>query len=291
MPQRKRRRLPGRRTRITGDALIDDGIAPGQSAGDADAEEPETGPLRRCAATRERLPKERMIRFVVGPDRRIAPDFAERLPGRGIWLSARRDVLETGRRDMRSDAGVAPRSTPKLAGFFARAARGPVTVPDDLADLLRRGLERRIAELLGLARRAGEAVAGFDKAREWIKAGRAGLVVQARDGSPDERVRFLAPETAARLGLTVAAPLDAATLGVVFGRERTVHVVVAPGKLAGLIGREAARLAGINGDPDKTSRDEAAPVAADADAAATDRQGDNGAETTSAPNGMGMTQR
>src|SRR6201994_1370080 len=59
-------------------------------------DEPETGPLRRCIVTRERLPKERMIRFVVGPDRQLVPDLAARLPGRGIWLSACRDVLESG---------------------------------------------------------------------------------------------------------------------------------------------------------------------------------------------------
>ena len=47
---------------------------------------PETGPLRRCAVTRERLPKERMIRFVIGPDRTVVPDLAERLPGRGILV-------------------------------------------------------------------------------------------------------------------------------------------------------------------------------------------------------------
>ena len=58
--------------------------------------EPETGPLRRCIVTRERLPKERMIRFVVGPDRQIVPDLAARLPGRGIWLSASADVLKSG---------------------------------------------------------------------------------------------------------------------------------------------------------------------------------------------------
>src|SRR6202161_2735952 len=63
-------------------------------ARDDDAPEPETGPLRRCIVTRERLPKERMIRFVVGPDRQIVPDLAARLPGRGIWLSASADVLE-----------------------------------------------------------------------------------------------------------------------------------------------------------------------------------------------------
>src|ERR1700728_1461718 len=76
----------------------------------------ETGPLRRCVVTRERLPKERLIRFVVGPDRALVPDLNADLPGRGMWLSASRDVLETGR-----DKGG-------LARSFARAARGPVSV-------------------------------------------------------------------------------------------------------------------------------------------------------------------
>lgn len=284
-----------RRARITtdADAAIPDGA-------DDDAEEPETGPLRRCAVTRERLPKERMIRFVVGPGRELAPDLAGRLPGRGIWLSARRDVLETGRRPERPDAGIAPRGSPKLAGFFARAARGPVTLPDDLPGVLRIGLERRIGELLGLARRAGQAVSGFEKAREWIKAGRAGLIVQASDGSPAERARCVPPETAARLGLAVVTPLDATTLGLVFGRERAVHVAVAQGKLAVALGHEARRLAGILGlepaDPSDatadgvTDDDVTDDDASDDDATAGDAGLDKiGAGTNSTPAEMGKT--
>ena len=38
-----------------------------------------------------------MIRFVLGPERQIVPDLAARLPGRGMWLSARADVIETAR--------------------------------------------------------------------------------------------------------------------------------------------------------------------------------------------------
>ena len=48
-------------------------------------EEPEHGPLRRCLVTRERLPKEAMIRFVLGPGRELVPDLAGKLPGRGMW--------------------------------------------------------------------------------------------------------------------------------------------------------------------------------------------------------------
>ena len=190
-------------------------------------DEPETGPLRRCAVTRERDHRGRMVRFVVSPDRTVVPDLLAKLPGRGIWLSARRDVLETAR----------------TRGTFARAARGPVTVPPDLVELVQSGLARRIAELLGLARRAGQAVCGFQKAREWLVAGRAGLVVQAADGSRDERMRFLSGAK----DVPVAAPLSGAALGAVFSRDHIVHVVVAQGRLAEALNIETHRLSGIAG--------------------------------------------
>ncbi len=201
---------------------------------EAETDEAETGPLRRCAVTRERLAKERMIRFVVGPERRIVPDLAARLPGRGIWLSARTDVLEIAR----------------TKGVFAKAARGQVLVPPDLTSDLKASLARRIGDYLGLARRAGQAVAGFGKAREWLVAGRVGLVVQASDGSPDERSRFLAGW---RDKVAVIAPLDAAILGAVFGRDHAVHVVVAAGRLADMLRVEAERLAGISAEIEKAS--------------------------------------
>ncbi len=203
--------------------------AAASAAGDAE-DEPETGPLRRCAMTRERLPKEKMIRFVIGPGDVVVPDLAARLPGRGIWLSARRDVIETAR----------------ARGAFARASRRKVAVPPDLTSGLQVALARRVGEHLGLARRAGQAVAGFTKAREWLASGRAGLVVQASDGSRDERTRFLAGWSGK---IPVVAPLDAERLGAVFGRDHTVHVAVAPGRLADLLRIEAGRLAGLT-EPD-----------------------------------------
>ncbi len=169
-----------------------------------------------------------MIRFVVAPDGMVVPDLAARLPGRGIWLSAVGDVVETAR----------------TRGGFARAARGPVTVSPDLLSGLQRALARRIGEQLGLARRAGQAVAGFTKARAWIETGRAALIVQAADGSPDERARLLGGWQ----GLVVA-PLDGAALGGVFGRDHAVHVAVAAGRLATRIGEDAERLDGLRTPP------------------------------------------
>jgi predicted RNA-binding protein YlxR (DUF448 family) len=177
--------------------------------------------------TRERLEKERMIRFVVAPNRVLTPDLGARLPGRGLWLSAHRDVLETAR----------------TRGAFARAARGQVTIPSDLPGLLQDGLLRRIADLLGLARRAGQAVCGYAKAREWIVDGRAVLVVQAIDGSPDERTRLL---SGAR-SLPVVAVMSATRLAAAFGRDHVVHAALSRGALADRLVVESGRFAGLAG--------------------------------------------
>jgi predicted RNA-binding protein YlxR (DUF448 family) len=170
-----------------------------------------------------------MIRFAMGPDRMMVPDLAARLPGRGFWLSARADVLEPAR----------------VRGAFARAAKGPVTLPPDLATSVEHGLRRRVVEFLGLCRRSGQAVAGFTKAREWIEAGKAMLVVEASDGSEEERRRLL---SGAR-DVAIAWPLDAACLGAVFGREQAVHVAVARGRLAEALMNEIERLGGVSAQP------------------------------------------
>lgn len=200
------------------------GPAPNGDA--AAAEEPEKGPVRRCIVTRESGPKEQMVRFVLDPDRNLVPDLAGKLPGRGMWLSARTDVLERAAK----------------RGAFAKAARGTVHLPPDLVARIKDGLKARIRDLIGFARRSGQAVCGRETVRDWMQAGKAGLLIEASDGSPAERARLIGGRD-----LPVLAPLPAATLGGVFGRDHAVHVAIAPGRLADAIAVEATRLAGIGG--------------------------------------------
>ena len=181
--------------------------------------------MRRCLVTREHGERARMLRFVLGPDRAVVPDLLARLPGRGFWLSPRADVVEAA----------------TFRGAFARAARGPVAVPPALVTTIQVGLTRRVTDLLGLARRAGQAVGGYAKAREALAAGRAGVVVQALDGSNEECHRLL---SGAR-DVPVVRPLPASALGAVFGRDHVVHVAVASGRLAETLIAEAFRLASM----------------------------------------------
>src|SRR5260221_11532803 len=49
---------------------------------------------RLCVATREVRPVGELMRFVVGPDGSVVPDLKHRLPGRGVWITARRHLAE-----------------------------------------------------------------------------------------------------------------------------------------------------------------------------------------------------
>ena len=97
-------------------------------------------PQRRCIASGEVRDRARLLRFVIGPDGTVVPDIDERLPGRGLWLTPRRDIVATA----------------AAKGLFAKAARRRVVLPSDLAGEVEQLLRARCLALLGLARRAGQ---------------------------------------------------------------------------------------------------------------------------------------
>lgn len=182
-------------------------------------------PQRRCIVTGAVRDRGELLRCVVGPDGAIVPDIEARLPGRGLWLTPQRDIVERA---------VAKR-------IFARAARRPVSAPPELADRIESLLARRCCDSLGLARRAGLAVAGFDRVGEALRHGRAALLLCALDGAAGGRLKLAA------LGrdLPSASVLTAAELGGAFGRERIVHAAVAGGTLCRRLLLDLRRLAGL----------------------------------------------
>ncbi len=197
------------------------------------------GPLRRCIASGESLPREALIRFVRAPDGTLVPDLKACLPGRGLWLQSDRASF---------DRAIRKRL---LARAGARLGNGPVVVPEDPAALVEGLLRRHCLDLMGLAKRAGQAVAGFDKVAEALRRGGVGVLLAAHDGAADGRGKL----RALARGLPLIELFDAAELGLALGRENVIHAALAPGRLAEHLQREARRLAGFTvfkgsrGDP------------------------------------------
>lgn len=184
-------------------------------------------PERKCIVTGAVGPKSGLIRFVVGPDATVVPDVLERLPGRGIWVSADRAVIAKA----------------AAKGMFSRAARQPVKAPDGLADLIEGQLARRVVDLISMARKAGDAVTGYEKVKEWLVKGQARVLIQASDGSERGKTKLHPPEgEGAFIGC-----LSAGEMGLAFGRERAIHAALAAGGLTTRVVEEAAKLAGLRG--------------------------------------------
>lgn len=185
----------------------------------------ETGPNRRCIASGESQPIAGLIRFVVGPGNVLVPDIKGRLPGRGLWLSAERAMIE---------AAASKR-------MFAKAARRDVTHSADLVDTVAELLKRRCLNHLGLARRAGLVAAGAEKVRAQIAGGRTAALFEAADGSPQERQKFvaLAPQ------VPMVDAFTGAELGTALGRSAVVHVALLPGRLTATLLEDAARYRGV----------------------------------------------
>ena len=213
--------------------LIDSAMIETMNA-DAEGEELTSPTLRRCIVTRQALEKPAMIRFVLDPESRVVPDLKEKLPGRGLWVTADREVL----------AQAAAKNA------FAKAAKQSAKVPVDLVERVAELVRREVAELIGLARKSGQLRAGFEKVQIALQNGRVRVLVAASDGAEDGRSKLarLAASVASvrgRSGVEIVAPLTAAELAQALGRDHAVHAAIAESGIAERIVIACRRLRGL----------------------------------------------
>ncbi len=193
-------------------------------------------PERRCILCGACAPRGGMIRFAISPDGALAPDLAEKLPGRGLWVCADRrkfdSALDSGRLE-------------KAACRSLRRRLPPQAIEPGLGDRIDALLVRRVLDRLGLERRAGHLVAGFEKVSAALRAGRARVLLEAADAAEDglRKLRALAgPDVA------TARCLTRDEMGLALGRENVVHAALAPGGGADAFLRDLGRLRAWRGE-------------------------------------------
>lgn len=178
---------------------------------------------RTCIVTREVRPRDELIRFVRDPEGRVVPDLKGVLPGRGVWVTA--------------NAAIVARAVERKA--FARSFRGEAVAGPELVTMVGGLLQRRALDLLGLARRAGQVVTGFVKVETLIDEGRAGVLVEARDGAEDGRRklrnRFMSMWSELENGGNgadfVVSCFGIEELSLALGRTNVVHAGLFKGRL------------------------------------------------------------
>jgi len=186
-----------------------------------------TDGLRRCALTRKSRPKDELLRFVLAPDGTIVPDLKERLPGRGVWLTAAEDsVAEAEKRNV-----------------FARALKANVKVPEGFAARVDRLLADAALGALALANKAGEVVFGTAKVEDAIAKGKVLALVHAREAA-DDGCRKLDGKfrgTEGEKALPAVRAFSSDELGLASGKTNVIHAALIQGGAAAKFLASASR--------------------------------------------------
>jgi predicted RNA-binding protein YlxR (DUF448 family) len=187
-------------------------------------------PLRLCAVSRTHAEPDDLIRFVAGPEGQIVPDLARRLPGRGVWVGATRNLVR---------AAIQRK-------VFSRSLKQTVSVADDLDLLIEHLMLRRLAEAISIANKAGLLVTGFGKVDEQLGKGQVALLIHASDGALGGAAKldrkFRAVVGPAIFEQAVVKELTGPELDLAIGRSNVVHAAASEGGASLRILQEVARL-------------------------------------------------
>ncbi|MFV0431582.1 MAG: DUF448 domain-containing protein [Alphaproteobacteria bacterium] len=180
---------------------------------------------RTCIIRRDIVSPDEAIRLVVSPEGELFYDLKGNLPMRGYWLTASREYFES------------------LLANSKKLRQMKVTkMPSaDFMDNLIKALENQIMGQLGLARRAGQLVFGFEKIKIWLKENEPSLALVAKNGSQKEMNRL----GLEHYNIAVFRLLTKEQQGLALGREHIVHIILKSGKLAQTINKNCLHLAGL----------------------------------------------
>lgn len=173
---------------------------------------------RRCAVTRAHRSRDDLIRFVLGPDGAVVPDLKEKLPGRGVWLTAAHETV----------AEAVKRKA------FGRAFKAEAKTPEGLPDHVDGLLADAAIGALSLANKAGELVFGHSKVEEALGKGRVIALIHASDAAADGCRKLDGKARAATegRGLPSICAFTADELGLASGRTNVIHAALIQGGAA-----------------------------------------------------------
>ena len=197
-----------------------------------------TTPERTCVLTGKIKHSGHMIRFVDGPEGEIVPDVAQKLPGRGVWVTADKALIDSALVDKR------------FVRAMSRALKRQVKedqISVDLSARIEKLISKRLLGRLGLEKAAGRIVTGNEKVKSILKNQPSSVVMllQARDASADGRSQMSV--IARAVEVKEVGLFDREELSMALGRDNVVHAVLLKGGVLDQIEADLIRLGGFKG--------------------------------------------
>ena len=176
------------------------------------------GSERLCVATREVRPVADLIRFVIGPNGEAVPDLKRTLPGRGVWVTASREIL-----------GEAIKRK-----AFARGFKRDVRLPADLIERTGRLLEQSVLDALAIAAKAGSVVSGFAKVENALAHDHVMALLHAAEAAPDgvKKLNAALHRNPKSASVPVIEALTGPQLDLALGRPNVIHAALLAGPVS-----------------------------------------------------------
>ncbi|WP_417668356.1 RNA-binding protein [Roseibium sp.] len=174
---------------------------------------------RQCAVTREVLPVDCLVRFVLDPDGRVVPDLKRMLPGRGVWVTATRDCVSRAEKEGKR--------------VFGRGFKSEVKIEPGLADLVDTLMAKAALSALSICRKAGELVTGFSKVDAALRRDPVVGLIHASDAAEDGIRKLAAVAAGAKEttnGPQIVRLFDSTQLDLALGRSNVIHAALLAGQ-------------------------------------------------------------
>jgi predicted RNA-binding protein YlxR (DUF448 family) len=217
---------------------------------------------RTCVVTRVAMRPDALIRFVAAPDGEIVADLKRNLPGRGVWVTARRDVVATAERKHLLARALAAGASekPAEAGHETPVAH----VSPGLADRVDGLLLAAATGALAFARKAGALIGGFAKVEAALGSESVVALVHAAEAGEDG-VAKLRAAARRRFGdgkLPVIRCFGGEQLDLAFGRTNVIHAALLAGPAGDNVLARVGDLVRFRGDglPDGWPNGAGAPI-------------------------------
>jgi uncharacterized protein len=193
----------------------------------------EDRPQRTCLGCRQTLDRDQLVRFVLHPAAGVVVDYQGKLPGRGAYTHIDAGCIQTATRRQQFDRAFRT-ALPKMA-------EGQL-----VADLARQ-LRERVLNLLGMARKSGQAISGSGLVLDTLRGhDPPALLVLADDIS--EGIAAKLEAKAVQRGVPCYRLVDKDLLGHLLGKGERSAVALKKGRLAQALEKELAHYKHIVGE-------------------------------------------
>lgn len=161
--------------------------------------------VRKCIFEGTTKPTSELLRFVV-LNNTLLPDFNKKLPGKGVYITNNRFILEKALEKK----------------LFHKVTRHCLKIDDDFINIVENLIKTKALESLNISKKAGSLVSGFDKVKEVIKSKKVEFLIEASNAGKDgkEKIAFLAKN------IEIFNFFSIEELDITLNKENTVHIAI-----------------------------------------------------------------